>query len=435
MGEPIITVANLSKRYRIGAKERGIKTLHEVITEAFTAPIRNFNRLRKLTKFDDGEISRTNSNPVSRAGRPADNNIIWALKDVSFEVRQGEILGIIGRNGAGKSTLLKILSRITEPTTGDVKIYGRVSSLLEVGTGFHPELTGRENIFLNGAILGMRKQEIKKKFDEIVAFAETEKFIDTPVKRYSSGMYVRLAFSVAAHLDPEILIIDEVLSVGDLAFQRKCMEYAKRLQKNNSTVLLVSHNMFTVKAMCNRVLYLSEGQVRLDGSIEKAMSLYEQEMRLSSLRVNGAIGSESPQWPIHITDLELQDVEGRPRKIFDYGERMRVRLRFKAFERIINPNFIVAFIRSDKVNCCNYTTATDGFTIESVNAEGAIELLTPPLKLVSELYNIQVLVRDMAFQHLYCFQELGTFHMRDDLLSTDFGVFYEGAEWSWLTIK
>jgi len=190
-----------------------------------------------------------------------ENNTIWALKNVSFEVQQGEVLGIIGRNGAGKTTLLKILSRVTEPTKGEVKIRGRVGSLLEVGTGFHPELTGRENIFLNGAILGMRKEEIKKKFDEIVAFAEIEKFLDTPVKRYSSGMYVRLAFAVAAHLEPEILLVDEVLAVGDAQFQRKCLGKMGEVAKGGRTVLFVSHNMGAIEQLCSSAILLKNGKI------------------------------------------------------------------------------------------------------------------------------------------------------------------------------
>lgn len=279
MTEPIISVENLSKRYRIGVKEKGHNQFREVITDALTAPMRNLKRLRKLTKFDDSEISHSSSNPISRAGKPAEDDIIWALKDVSFEVNKGEVLGIIGRNGAGKSTLLKILSRITEPTTGDVKIYGRISSLLEVGTGFHPELTGRENIFLNGAILGMRKEEIKRKFEEIVAFAETEKFIDTPVKYYSSGMYVRLAFAVAAHLEPEILLVDEVLAVGDIAFQKKCLGKMEDVSKEGRTVLFVSHNMGAVRTLTNKCIYLNEGRIKSNGSTDQVVQHYLDEVQ------------------------------------------------------------------------------------------------------------------------------------------------------------
>jgi len=199
---------------------------------------------------------------------------LWALKDIDFEVKQGERLGIIGRNGAGKSTLLKILSRITEPTTGKVRIKGRVSSLLEVGTGFHPELTGRENIFLNGAILGMTRQEVKRKFDEIIAFAELEKFLDTPVKRYSSGMYVRLAFAVAAHLEPEILIVDEVLAVGDAQFQKKCLGKMENVAKEGRTVLFVSHNLEAVSALCNRSILIHNGSSYYEGIPGDVISIY-----------------------------------------------------------------------------------------------------------------------------------------------------------------
>ena len=202
------------------------------------------------------------------------NNTIWALKDVSFEVQQGEVLGIIGRNGAGKTTLLKILSRVTEPTEGEVRIRGRVGSLLEVGTGFHPELTGRENIFLNGAILGMSKEEIKRKFDEIVSFAEIEKFLDTPVKRYSSGMYVRLAFAVAAHLEPEILIVDEVLAVGDAEFQKKCLGKMGDVAKEGRTVLFVSHNMTAVRTLCGRAIRLDQGRLFIAGEVYQVISEY-----------------------------------------------------------------------------------------------------------------------------------------------------------------
>ncbi len=241
--DTIITVENIGKRYRLGAqKNERYTALRDVIAE----------KARSLFR---------NPQSAARNGSEADASEFWALKNVSFEVKQGEVVGIIGRNGAGKSTLLKILSRITEPTEGRVRIKGRVASLLEVGTGFHPELTGRENIFLNGAILGMGRAEIKSKFDEIVAFAEVEKFLDTPVKRYSSGMYVRLAFAVAAHLEPEILIVDEVLAVGDSQFQKKCLGKMHDVAKGGRTVLFVSHNMNAVESLCTGALSLKKGSL------------------------------------------------------------------------------------------------------------------------------------------------------------------------------
>lgn len=255
----VISVQNLSKKYIIGhQKQESYTTLRDVIA----------NGARRL--------ANKLAHPLAVEENDFTHEEFWALKDVSFDVQQGDRVGIIGGNGAGKSTLLKILSRITEPTTGQVKIKGRVASLLEVGTGFHPELTGRENIYLNGAILGMSKVEIKSKFDEIVAFAEIEKFLDTPVKRYSSGMYVRLAFAVAAHLEPEILIVDEVLAVGDAQFQKKCMGKMESVGSEGRTILFVSHNMGAINTLCNKGILLQKGQVMANGEVEKALVQYMQ---------------------------------------------------------------------------------------------------------------------------------------------------------------
>lgn len=276
MSESIITVESLSKRYRIGEKEKGYKTFREAIIDVLAGPVRNLKRLRELTNFDDIEIYPFNKSPVSHVGKAAQNDVIWALKNVSFDVRQGEIVGIIGRNGAGKSTLLKVLSRITEPTAGDIKIDGRVSSLLEIGTGFHPELTGRDNVFLNGAILGMKKKEIESKFDDIIAFAETDKFVDTPVKYYSSGMYLRLAFAIAAHLEPEILLVDEVLAVGDAVFQKKCLRKMGDVAKEGRTVLFVSHNMTAVRSLCMSAIWLDKGMVLESGEAGRVVDSYLQ---------------------------------------------------------------------------------------------------------------------------------------------------------------
>ena len=254
MGDTVVRVEGLGKQYRIGARRR-YRTLRETVVEAATAPLRWWRR-----------------GSAGDRGGPA--NRIWALRDVSFEVKRGDVVGVVGRNGAGKSTLLKLLSQITEPTTGEVEIRGRVGSLLEVGTGFHPELTGRENVYLNGAILGMARAEIRAKFDEIVAFAEVEAFLDTPVKRYSSGMYMRLAFAVAAHLEPEILVVDEVLAVGDAAFQKKCLGKMKDVSRQGRTVLFVSHNMHAVNALCSRGLVLHQGRVAFDGTAAGSVARY-----------------------------------------------------------------------------------------------------------------------------------------------------------------
>jgi lipopolysaccharide transport system ATP-binding protein len=252
LSSPIISVENLSKAYRIGVADEKHDTLAATVASWVKAPFRNLKRLSSLN---------TTSSPPAPSSPPAASDIHWALRDVSFDVNEGEVVGIIGRNGAGKSTLLKILSRITDPTSGRALIRGRVSSLLEVGTGFHPELSGRDNIYMNGTILGMRKKEIDQKFDEIVDFSGIEKFIDTPIKRYSSGMKVRLAFSVAAHLEPEILIIDEVLAVGDFEFQNKCLGKMQDVSSHGRTVLFVSHNMAAVQALCSRCVLLNQGTV------------------------------------------------------------------------------------------------------------------------------------------------------------------------------
>jgi homopolymeric O-antigen transport system ATP-binding protein len=271
MSDVIISVEGLGKKYRIAHQQQGLRyvALRDVIAQKCAAP---FKFLHKTTRPRDHETDPLSGSPVVSGPRTED---FWALKDVSFEVRQGEVVGIIGRNGAGKSTLLKILSRITEPTEGRVRIKGRVASLLEVGTGFHAELTGRENIFLNGAILGMQRAEIKRKFDEIVAFAEVERFLDTPVKRYSSGMYVRLAFAVAAHLEPEILIVDEVLAVGDAEFQKKCLGKMESVSRREGrTVLFVSHNMDAIIRLCSKAIVLNQGCNEFCGSTEQATHRY-----------------------------------------------------------------------------------------------------------------------------------------------------------------
>jgi lipopolysaccharide transport system ATP-binding protein len=269
MSETAIKCVGLSKRYRIGEQER-YKALRDVIADTAAAP---FRRLRQ-TISRDGSDANGDGSEIRNSQSAIRNSHIWALDDVSFEVKRGEVVGIIGRNGAGKSTLLKILSRITKPTKGHAEIHGRVGSLLEVGTGFHPELTGRENIYLNGAILGMRKAEIERKFDEIVAFAEVEKFIDTPVKRYSSGMHVRLAFAVAAHMETEILLVDEVLAVGDAQFQKKCLGKIGDVAREGRTVLFVSHNMAAIESLCLRGILLDNARVVSDGDANSVVEDY-----------------------------------------------------------------------------------------------------------------------------------------------------------------
>ena len=406
MSEIAIQVSDISKRYRIATEGYSHNTLRDLLVE----------RLKSA---------------FSRNGGPGRSTAdFWALKEVSFEIGKGEVVGIIGHNGAGKSTLLKILSQITEPTAGYAVVNGRVGSLLEVGTGFSWELSGRENIYLYGAILGMKKEEIDGKFKAIVAFSELEAFLDTPVKRYSSGMYVRLAFAVAAHLEPEILLLDEVLAVGDLEFQRKCMAHVERLKESNATILFVSHNMFSVKAMCSRAICLAGGQVAFDGPTEEAIDFYENKVRSAKpINLQRTLPPDETRPSVQIADMEIMDERGKTRTVFDYGDRIRIRLKIDSSKPIENPNFIIAFIRSDAVPCCNYSTATDGFHVSRIFGTNTIELLTPPTKLVAEVYTIHVLVRDAKFERLYCIYVGGTFHVRHDLFNTHFGVFHESGEW------
>lgn len=398
-----IQVENLSKEYRLGVgpRHRELRDLLAYSFQSLTAWRQWFRPSRKT---------------------------FWALKNATFDIHHGESVGVIGLNGAGKSTLLKILSRITDPSTGTAQICGRLGALLEVGTGFHPELTGRENIYLYGTILGMNKAEIDRKFNAIVQFAGIPDFIETPVKRYSSGMYVRLAFAVAAHVEPDILLLDEVLAVGDLPFQRKCIEFAKRLQQSNATILLVSHNMFNIKNMCDRVIYLRKGNIEFDGPTDEGIRLYEEDCRLSVLTWTE---NKPEEWPIIITDFSLFDENNHAKNVFEHGEQVRLRFNYQTRYPVESPNFIVSFVRSDGVACCNYSTEADGFIIEKANGIGTVELTTPPLKLVAELYTIHILIREQGFQKILCAQIGSTFHIRHSLFDTHFGVFHEPAQWSW----
>lgn len=277
-----------------------------------------------------------------------EGNTIWALKDVSFEVNEGEVIGIIGRNGAGKSTLLKVLSRITEPTEGEIKLRGRVASLLEVGTGFHPELTGRENIYLNGAVLGMTRVEINRKFDEIVAFAEIDKFLDTPVKRYSSGMYVRLAFAVAAHLEPEILVVDEVLAVGDAQFQKKCLGKMGEVAKGGRTVLFVSHNMAAIRDLCQRALLIKDGQISFNGEVQAAIDKYldytssvNTVVSEEELKTKANIYNPNHELYFRCEEIALLDRNGHPKSEFKSNEEIIVSIKYSCLKSVSKFHLVV----------------------------------------------------------------------------------------------
>lgn len=313
MSDIAIRTRGLRKRYRIGQRER-YNALRDMVANSMYAPFRCLSSFIHASS-GDGNHRRSPS-----------GEWIWALKDVSFDVKRGEVVGIIGRNGAGKSTLLKIISRITKPTEGYVEIRGRVGSLLEVGTGFHSELTGRENIYLNGAILGMKKAEIDRKFDEIVAFAEIEKFLDTPVKRYSTGMYMRLAFAVAAHLEPEILIVDEVLAVGDATFQKKCIDRMSELAAQGITVLFVSHNMEMIPRLCSKVILIKHGQICMEG---EPKAIIEKYLAGEQIPANGdslTSAKRTGDGRARFTSLEKVDSEGSARPNHPCGEDLILRM-------------------------------------------------------------------------------------------------------------
>jgi lipopolysaccharide transport system ATP-binding protein len=326
MSDIAIHLENLSKQYHIGKKQEKYRTLRDTLTEAFAAPFRRAGNLLRGQAAGAADLEET----------------IWALRDVSLEIKQGEVVGIIGRNGAGKSTLLKILSRITEPTCGSADIYGRVGSLLEVGTGFHDELTGRENVYLNGAILGMKRAEIDRKFDEIVAFSEVEKFIDTPVKHYSSGMYLRLAFAVAAHLEPEILLVDEVLAVGDARFQKKCLDKMEDVGQQGRTVLFVSHNMPAITRLCGRAILLDGGGVVEDGPSQQVVGVYlTSDTSTMSLREwpdpQKAPGGEVARLRV----VRVRSEEGRIIEVADIRQPFTVEMEYEVLRSgyVLLPHF------------------------------------------------------------------------------------------------
>src|SRR5262245_12772379 len=348
MSNIAIQVENLSKQYKIGIARQRHDTLRDEITEGVKALFHSNGR---------GNSSTTHDSVAT----------IWALQDISFEVNKGEVLGIVGRNGAGKSTLLKMLSRITEPTEGRVEIHGRVGSLLEVGTGFHGELTGRENLYLNGAILGMKKSEIDKKFDEIVAFAEVEKFIDTPVKRYSSGMYVRLAFAVAAHLETEILIIDEVLAVGDLSFQKKCLGKMGDVARDGRTVLFVSHNMGAVSNFCTAGMWIHEGQLAFLGNIESVVSSYVKSNTLSGQSASANM-RRSGTGEARLTSARLFDAMGNDCTTFSMGETIVLEFDVDFYCDFSSVNFTLEINRIEMgIRVLHLQNDDGGFAIDQIS--------------------------------------------------------------------
>jgi lipopolysaccharide transport system ATP-binding protein len=375
MSKNIIEVENLSKRFRIGIREKRAETFYGQILQSIKAPLTNFRRLAALSKFSND-----------------DESVFWALRDINFNVKEGELLGIIGRNGAGKSTLLKVLSRITEPTSGQVTIRGRVASLLEVGTGFHPELTGRENIYMNGTVLGMTKKEIDRKMEEIVEFSGVSKFIETPVKFYSSGMKVRLGFSVAAHLEPEILIVDEVLAVGDMEFQRKCMGKMEEVsQKQGRTVIFVSHNMAAIRALCNQAILLKNGCLSIKDSTEVVASKYlKGENEIEGMFDVAGAGSTTDK--VKFQKIIFRNQNGLATQDFAIGDDLTIEIYYEALEKFSSPYFFIG-VKSKYGPLCGANSLMDGKTPNFIEGQGVIRCTFKRLPLLPQQYDISIGVR------------------------------------------
>ena len=373
MSRPIVEIESLSKRYRLG--QFNARTLRD--------EVRNLGERLKW--------SRDNS------GTHGGKSDFWALRDISLSIQAGEVVGIMGRNGAGKSTLLKILSRITSPTSGQVRIRGRVASLLEVGTGFHPELTGRENIFLNGTILGMTKAEVKAKFDEIVAFAETEQFLDTPVKRYSSGMTVRLAFAVAAHLEPEILIVDEVLAVGDVLFQEKCLGKMKEGSRaGGRTVLFVSHNMGAIQSLCRRAVVLEHGRKTFEGETEPAVRYYLAQAHPDPLVQDLSKCHRTGTGEARILSVRLVDDAGIPRVNYSMGEPLNIIVTVDFPTRVQSPTFGVNIVTDAGLMVADCRSSHYGFKAGAVKGTVEYQARIDSMKLYPRTYLIEPWVADAA---------------------------------------
>ncbi len=379
-----IKVDRLSKRYVLGARVSKQQTLRDAIIES----------ARRLNPFARNDAQRQGANEL------------WALDEVSFELQMGEVAGVIGRNGAGKSTLLKILSRITTPTEGRVEMFGRVGSLLEVGAGFHPELSGRENIYLNGAVLGMRRTEIARRFDEIVAFAEVERFIDTPVKRYSSGMYLRLAFAVAAHLEPEILIVDEVLAVGDAAFQQKCLSKMGAVARQGRTVLFVSHNLAAVKHLCQRGIVLAAGKIAFDGTADEAVRHYLSGAQAAAQQTTDGFSFTNPnadaQRHFEVIKVEAVDRDGRVKQSLATGDYVRFRIEWRADEPVEKAGVELGIHTLEGVQVIQYSTRpVSDIDVRIERGINSIECEFPQFPLAAGRYYLSVGLTRPMIEWLY----------------------------------
>jgi len=415
---PAIHVEGLGKRYKIGVRAPDDRNFREAIVGLITAPIRRFRTLGEHAEEDE---------------------TIWALKDFDLEVKPGEVIGVVGRNGAGKSTLLKILSRITEPTTGRVELRGRVASLLEVGTGFHAELTGRENVFLAGAIHGMRRAEIIRKFDQIAAFADIERFLDTPVKRYSSGMYVRLAFAVAAHLEPEILLVDEVLAVGDIEFQRKCLGRMREVATGGRTVLFVSHNMVSIESLCGRAVLLEQGRKTMEGEPRHVVETYLASFRCSTGSV--ALGDRTDRvGGVHarFTDVHFYDADGHITASVPMGGNLTVEAEFVCNQTLSRPRFLVLFTNGMGQTIFHAKSHAAVDVMPDAGKGGKVQCRFPALNLPPGMYSIALRLNDSVAQRVDGIEMAASIEVTEaDVYGTGRGaqepddVMFMPAEWTW----
>jgi lipopolysaccharide transport system ATP-binding protein len=409
----VIEFEHVSKAYRLGASRT---SLRETITQV----------PRKL---------------FSHNGARTDDQLLWALDDVSFRVERGEALGIIGPNGAGKSTILKLLSKVTFPTRGHIRTQGRMAALIELGAGFHPDLSGRENIHLNGSILGLKKREIDAQFSDIVEFAGLERFIDTPVKRYSSGMYVRLAFAVAAHVKAELLLVDEVLSVGDMAFQQKCLAKMNELRDSGATIVFISHSLWSVESFCKRVILLRAGQIAAEGDPAEVIGIYRrQEKEGLLLRANGGNGTgtgtrsqddlSEQKGEAIFTEIELLNNAGQSQSEFDPHDQMIIHAHYVASERIEAPAFVIRIYRSDGLICCAVNNWTKDTSVRpDIQGQGRVEACLGPLQLVPGDYAVEALIVDNKHPLIHAVSSKEPFRVKGYVGDEYHGIFRPQVEW------
>ncbi len=401
-----------------------------------TAAVRFDNVSKRFTLRRERARSFQEAALAFLQGRGSSKEELWALKEVSFAVEQGETLGIIGPNGSGKSTVLKLIGRILEPSSGRIDVQGRVSALIELGTGFHPDLTARENIYINGSILGFSRKEMRGKFDSIVEFSELEKFIDVPIKHFSSGMHMRLGFAVAIHVDPDVLLIDEILAVGDQAFQNKCLGKISELKSQGVTILFVSHDLEAVRNLCPSAIWLEDGVIQERGTTDRVIDSYLNnvttitEARLSHER---RIQSDENRWgsgEVEITEVKLLDAEGRERRVFKTGERMVVRLRYHAHTEVKQPVFGIAIYASDGVHINGPNTRFSDYAVESVKGSGEIDYIVDMLPLLEGTYELSAVVYDQDCLHAYDHQHrMYSFIVQRGAVKERYGMIYIPCQW------